>query len=67
MYIDEYNEYLNSYDDLIKMGDLREYMVQEFVIRSFLQKIMPELDIKYQIMKSYKMILRRKIENRPLN
>lgn len=45
MYIDEYNEYLNSYDDLIKMGDLREYMVQEFVIRSFLQKIMPELDV----------------------
>lgn len=45
MYIIEYEEYKKNYEDLITMGDLREYMIQEFVIRLFLQKVLPELDI----------------------
>lgn len=45
MHIAEYEEYKKNYEGLINMMDLREYMVQEFVIRLFLQKIMPELDI----------------------
>lgn len=45
MCLEEYKRYKRNYNDLIKMKDLREYMIQEFVVRNFLQRIMPELDV----------------------
>lgn len=45
MGISYYRQYIKNYNKLIQMNDLREYMVQEFVIRVFLQKILPGLDV----------------------
>ena len=41
----EYELYKQHYEGLIEMGDLREYMIQEYVIRIFLSHVLEPLDI----------------------
>ena len=41
----EFEKYKQNYEALITMGDLREYMIQEFVVRVFLQNVLVDLDV----------------------
>ena len=41
----KYKEYKDNYEYICKMNDLRECMVQDFVIAPFLKSILPKCDI----------------------
>ena len=42
---EEFENYKQHYESLIAMGDLREFMIQEYVVKDLLQKILVDLDV----------------------